>query len=59
MNPPARPANPVPPPSLPPPSGDEEPGLPALHSWPAAYGFVIGCFILWVGLLVALTVTFG
>jgi hypothetical protein len=34
-------------------------GLPWFHTWNGVYLFVIGCFILSVGLLVALTVAFS
>ncbi|SDS10089.1 hypothetical protein [Opitutus sp. GAS368] len=34
---------------------DESTGLPGLRSWPAVYVFVLGVFVLWVGLLAALT----
>jgi len=33
----------------------EKTGLPLLRSWPAVYIFVLGSFVLWVALLVALT----
>jgi hypothetical protein len=32
----------------------EAPGLPALRTWRGVYWFVLGSFVLWVGLLVAL-----
>ena len=32
----------------------EEPGLPALRTWRGVYWFVLGSFLVWVGLLVAL-----
>lgn len=32
----------------------EAPGLPALRTWRAVYGFVLASFVIWVGLLVAL-----
>jgi hypothetical protein len=34
-------------------------GLPWLGTWKSLYLFVLGCFVLWVGLLVALTVIFS
>ena len=37
----------------------EETGLPLFHSWKGVYLFVIGTFVLWVALLVALTRTFA
>jgi hypothetical protein len=37
----------------------EETGLPWPRTWKAVYLFVLGCFLLWVGLLIALTVTFS
>jgi hypothetical protein len=33
---------------------DESTGLPLLRTWRGVYGFVIGAFVLWVGLLFAL-----
>jgi hypothetical protein len=48
-----KPAVPVPAPV--PPPADEATGLPGLHSWRAVYLFVLGCFVLWVGLLTLLT----
>jgi hypothetical protein len=33
-------------------------GLPLLRSWRSVYLFVLGCFVLWVVLLVMLTVFF-
>jgi hypothetical protein len=38
---------------------DDETGLPGLHTWPAVYIFVLGAFILWVGLLLLLTRMFS
>ena len=32
----------------------EAPGLPALRTWHGVYWFVLGSFLVWVGLLVAL-----
>jgi hypothetical protein len=41
------------------PEGAETPvGLPGLHSWKAVYVFVFVCFVVSVGLLVALTVLY-
>jgi hypothetical protein len=40
-------------------SGDAATGLPWLHTWKGVYLFVLGSFIIWVGLLVALTVIFS
>jgi hypothetical protein len=37
----------------------EETGLPIFRSWKSVYLFVLGSFILWVGLLVALTEIFA
>ena len=34
-------------------------GLPGLRTWPAVYVFVLGVFVLWVGLLLALTEKFA
>jgi len=43
-----------------PPDGkDELTGLPGLRTWRGVYIFVFGCFILWVALLLALTVSFS
>jgi hypothetical protein len=33
----------------------EETGLPVFRSWKSVYLFVIGTFVLWVALLIALT----
>jgi hypothetical protein len=33
----------------------EETGLPFFHSWKSVYLFVLGSFVFWVALLVALT----
>jgi hypothetical protein len=41
------------------PLDDKETSLPFLHTWRAVYTFVVISFIIWVGLLVALTVTFS
>jgi hypothetical protein len=37
----------------------EETGLPFFRSWKSVYLFVLGSFILWVALLVALTEIFA
>ena len=37
----------------------EPTGLPWFHTWRGVYIFVFGCFILWVALLLALTVSFS
>ena len=56
MKPPAGAADPGGPPSnSSPPVDDEVTGLPGLRSWRAVYLFVLGCFVLWVVLLAALT----
>jgi hypothetical protein len=34
-------------------------GLPWFRTWKSVYLFVLGCFVLWVALLVALTVIFS
>ena len=34
-------------------------GLPGLRTWHAVYLFVLGCFIVWVGLLTLLTRMFS
>jgi len=34
------------------PVADDLPGLPWLHRWRTVYLFVLGCFALWVALLV-------
>jgi hypothetical protein len=49
------------PPAAPEPSAreTEETGLPIFRSWKSVYLFVLGSFILWVGLLVALTEIFA
>ncbi len=39
----------------PPEKNDEVTGLPGLRSWRAVYVFVLGVFVLWVGLLTVLT----
>jgi hypothetical protein len=41
------------------PPDEKATGLPGFKSWRAVYIFVIVAFITWVGLLVALTVTFS
>ena len=33
----------------------EETGLPFFHSWKSVYLFVLGSFVFWIALLVALT----
>jgi len=38
---------------------DEVTGLPGLRTWRGVYLFVFGCFILWVLLLLALTVSYS
>jgi hypothetical protein len=38
---------------------DEQTGLPGLRTWRAVYLFVLGCFAIWVGLLVALSMIFS
>jgi hypothetical protein len=35
------------------------PGLPWFRTWRGVYLFVFGCFVLWVLLLLALTVSFS
>ena len=37
----------------------EETGLPFFRSWKSVYLFVLGSFIFWVGLLIALTKIFS
>jgi hypothetical protein len=37
----------------------EEPGLPGLCTWKGVYLFVLGSFVLWVALLIALTEVFS
>lgn len=44
---------------VPDPGDSDAPGLPLLRTWKGVYLFVLGCFLLWVGLLVALTVIFS
>ncbi len=34
-------------------------GLPGFRTWTKVYLFVLGSFALWVGLLIALTLTFS
>ncbi|HVU33466.1 MAG TPA: hypothetical protein VHE61_08520 [Opitutaceae bacterium] len=34
-------------------------GLPVLRTWPAVYGFVAVVFLVWIGLLVAVSVRFS
>jgi hypothetical protein len=51
---------PVPPSSASvPPEDPAGPGLPGFHTWRGVYLFVLGCFILWVGLLALLTGLFS
>jgi hypothetical protein len=38
---------------------DQVTGVPCLDTWRSVYVFVLGCFVVWVGLLVALTVIFS
>ncbi len=38
---------------------NEATGLPWFHTWRGVYFFVFGCFVLWVALLFALTVSFS
>ena len=38
---------------------DDVTGLPGLRTWRGVYLFVFGCFILWVLLLLALTMSFS
>jgi hypothetical protein len=33
-------------------------GLPGLQTWPRVYGFVLGCFVLWMVLLWGLGILF-
>lgn len=40
-------------------SGDQTTGLPWLGTWRGVYVLVFASFVIWVGLLVALTVTFS
>jgi hypothetical protein len=37
------------------PPSDETTGLPGLRTWRSVYFFVLGVFVLWVGLLTVLT----
>ena len=37
----------------------EATGLPLLHTWRAVYVFVVACFVLWVVLLFALSLSFA
>jgi hypothetical protein len=41
------------------PVDDARTGLPGLRTWRAVYLFVLGCFIVWVGLLALLTRMFS
>jgi hypothetical protein len=46
-------------PPVPEPSAQtEDTGLPWLKTWPAVYAFVLAGFLLWVGLLYALSVLY-
>ena len=38
---------------------DTATGLPGLRSWPAVYVFVLGVFVVWVGLLTVLTTMYS
>ena len=40
-------------------ANDEATGLPGLRTWRGVYLFVLGCFIVWVGLLTLLTRMFS
>ena len=40
-------------------SNSETTGLPWLDTWRGVYAFVFACFVVWVGLLIALTVIFS
>jgi hypothetical protein len=40
-------------------SGDQATGLPWVDTWRGVYAFVFISFLIWVGLLVALTVIFS
>jgi hypothetical protein len=43
------------------PAGEEDnegTGLPLLHTWGRVYAVVLGCFVVWVALLFALSVVF-
>jgi hypothetical protein len=40
-------------------SDDRETGLPALRSWRAVYAAVAIAFLLWLGLLAALTIMYS
>jgi hypothetical protein len=40
-------------------SSDRATGLPWLDTWRDVYIFVLGCFFIWVGFLVALTAIFS
>jgi hypothetical protein len=42
-----------------PPEEDEGPGLPGLRTWRRVYLVVAAIFIVWVGLLIALTRMFS
>ena len=45
--------------AAPAPPDDAATGLPGLRTWRAVYLFVLGCFIVWVGLLTLLTRVFS
>lgn len=40
-------------------NSDEITSLPGLRTWPRVYLFVFGCFVLWVLLLLALTMSYS
>ncbi len=42
-----------------PPEEPAGPGLPGFRTWRGVYLFVLGCFLLWVGLLALLTARFS
>jgi hypothetical protein len=49
----------IPPDDTPAANGDETTGLPWPASWPGVYALVIGCFVAYVVLLVALKQAFS
>lgn len=53
----------APPPGKNPPApaavNDESTGLPGLRTWRRVYHFVLGVFLLWLGLLAALTARYS
>jgi hypothetical protein len=61
MTTPAQPASPNNQPSPPKAQLDDPaaPGLPCLRSWRGVYLAVLGCFVLWVAVLAALTLIFS